>query len=90
MRNEGYDQQAFRRAQKGVVAGPEQGRLFNLASAEDIVLYKLYWFRIGARIQNVNGTMFGVCSKSKEAPLIWNTCFDGLRPWRSRICLFVP
>ncbi len=46
VRNAGYDQQAFQRAEKGVVAGREQGRSFNLASAEDIILHKLYWYRI--------------------------------------------
>lgn len=44
-----YDQEAFLR-RRAVVSDPQDGEKFYFATAEDIVLHKLVWFRLGGEV----------------------------------------
>ena len=47
LREDAYDRCAFGRATQRSLAGDASGRQFRMATAEDIVLRKLLWFRAG-------------------------------------------
>ncbi len=47
-----YDQGAFARAGKAFLVPQESGFQVALSSAEDVVLYKLHWFRLGGEVSD--------------------------------------
>jgi len=50
LKNQPYDQIAFQRAQKRALDPNQGSSQFSFAAPEDIVLHKLFWFRMGGEI----------------------------------------
>ena len=45
-----YDQGAFARAQEKTLGLEQEERAFRFASAEDIILHKLFWYKLGEQV----------------------------------------
>lgn len=50
LKSTAYDQGAFARSQERTLGLEHEGRAFRFASAEDIILHKLSWYKLGGEV----------------------------------------